>query len=479
MADGHGDKFGGHSHHGNDGDGDGEGELQLSSLFPQHINLLSYKTGTPHASGDVYVANFLGKASTGTARSTEDDNDSMSDIYTERSDYDSDEGIGGKRKKLKSEGGFGEEGWDATKLKNREHSKNTRQRKKNYIEALKSTVKLFAEERENLDTERRIQLSKLAEQNRIRKRVLETLFLYRSNCETDPECWEALLEDNFVMSMPITPYRSFSPYQVSNGQRHVEGVQEMIIDTLSLDLLMQSLALSRTTTEQRIKYEFLCEHAQGIMASDHFMCKWFMRTQNATDLGARLEVHKSGMIEATYSQRNKLVALDITFDVMGFMQQLRRATNRSDFQVIPNTVSTATEDITEPRMIVEAQGPHQITFVNVAICNMFQYPLESFIGHQLGMLNGPDTRQASWEELLRIIQSGQPGSVLLTQYAGLSREPLNVSYDLYPLYSNGSATHYVLVAAVSNTRQGNGATPSTYSQYQEQVSDTHVLTGYY
>ena len=54
----------------------------------------------------------------------------------------------------------------SAKAKNREHAKNTRIRKKHYIEALKESLKLLFDEREKIDKDRRNSLSRLAEQVR-------------------------------------------------------------------------------------------------------------------------------------------------------------------------------------------------------------------------------------------------------------------------------------------------------------------------
>lgn len=54
-----------------------------------------------------------------------------------------------------------------------------------------------------------------------------------------------------------------------------------------------------------------------------------------------------GMLKATFTPQNRLVYLELSFDVMSFMQQLRRASGKQDFQVVPNTVSIAREDVTE------------------------------------------------------------------------------------------------------------------------------------
>ena len=50
--------------------------------------------------------------------------------------------------------------------KNREHAKNTRMRKKNYIESLKENIKQLTDEREQSDLKRKASLSKLADQVR-------------------------------------------------------------------------------------------------------------------------------------------------------------------------------------------------------------------------------------------------------------------------------------------------------------------------
>jgi hypothetical protein len=52
----------------------------------------------------------------------------------------------------------------SAKAKNREHAKNTRIRKKNYIESLKESIKFLSEDREKNDRDKKIALTRLAEQ---------------------------------------------------------------------------------------------------------------------------------------------------------------------------------------------------------------------------------------------------------------------------------------------------------------------------
>ena len=70
------------------------------------------------------------------------------------------------------------------------------------------------------------------------------------------------------------------------------------------------------------------------MATDTFMCKWRLCTDDLVAQGAMFEVAKQGMLLAVFSPQNKLRSLELSFDVMSFMQQLKRATLRDFFQVI-------------------------------------------------------------------------------------------------------------------------------------------------
>lgn len=100
------------------------------------------------------------------------------------------------------------------KAKNREHAKNTRIRKKNYIDSLKDIIKSLSDERVSVDQERKAALTKLAEIAMTRKKVLQTMFYFRATGEMSPARWETVLEPDFLLVMPITPYRTFPPTEV-------------------------------------------------------------------------------------------------------------------------------------------------------------------------------------------------------------------------------------------------------------------------
>jgi hypothetical protein len=72
---------------------------------------------------------------------------------------------------------------------------------------------------------------------------------------------------------------------------------------------------------------------ESIVTDDTLMCKWRMGTENIVARGGLFDVAKQGMLLASFTNDDKLRSVEVSFDVMAFMQQLRRAANRAIFQV--------------------------------------------------------------------------------------------------------------------------------------------------
>jgi hypothetical protein len=117
-----------------------------------------------------------------------------------------------------------------------------------------------------------------------------------------------------------------------NAQRRAAGIDAMIADTSSLAVMVQSIGTAQDDGDQ-VRVQYYSGPEDTIMTGDSFMCKWLLRTENAVRRGARYEVFKQGMLKATFSPQNKLTYLELIFDVMSFMQQLRRASGKNDFMV--------------------------------------------------------------------------------------------------------------------------------------------------
>ena len=284
------------------------------------------------------------------------------------------------------------------KDKNREHARNTRSRKKQYIEALKQAFQELSAEREQLNRERNETVAKLAEQAAARKQALRSMFYYRATGELSREKWEAILEEDFHMVLPVTPYRSFPPDEVVNGQRLINGIDAMILDNASLAVMVQSIGRHRQADGRReeVRVRYYSGLDDTVMSGDAFMCRWILRTENAIECGACHECFKQGMVHAKFSPGNKLVRLELSYDVMCFMQQLRRASGKRYFEVVPNTMSSATEDCDDPnddsaRIITTAAPPYTIIKVSRGWCEMTGFSAAEAVGRTCKILQGPET----------------------------------------------------------------------------------------
>ena len=122
--------------------------------------------------------------------------------------YDDDESTTGKNGKRKKDMTASERA-KLNKERNREHAKSTRLRKKAYLQKLKELVEGLHAERTEEVRQRRVAIQHLAEMQNVRRAVIRSFLRYHSNYERDRRKWETLLEDNFWLKQPVTPYRCF------------------------------------------------------------------------------------------------------------------------------------------------------------------------------------------------------------------------------------------------------------------------------
>eukprot|EP00597_Dinobryon_sp_UTEXLB2267_P016964 CAMPEP_0201114186 /NCGR_PEP_ID=MMETSP0812-20130820/78260_1 /ASSEMBLY_ACC=CAM_ASM_000668 /TAXON_ID=98059 /ORGANISM="Dinobryon sp., Strain UTEXLB2267" /LENGTH=396 /DNA_ID=CAMNT_0047377799 /DNA_START=38 /DNA_END=1228 /DNA_ORIENTATION=+ len=79
-----------------------------------------------------------------------------------------------------------------------------------------------------------------------------------------------------------------------------------------------------------------------------------------------------GMLQCQFDRFNKIVTIEMMFDVMGYMQQIQRASEISpESSIVPNTLDMALQTSKEAQAIVNAKAPYQVLHVNDAwtCCN--------------------------------------------------------------------------------------------------------------
>lgn len=110
--------------------------------------------------------------------------------------------------------------------RNREHARSTRLRKKAYVQKLKELVEgLHAERTEEL-RQRRVAIQHLAETQNVRKAVVRSFLDFIVSFDRDERRWNTILEDEFWLKQPVTPYRSFRRSEITQVSFLLNGAKD-------------------------------------------------------------------------------------------------------------------------------------------------------------------------------------------------------------------------------------------------------------
>jgi len=142
--------------------------------------------------------------------------------------------------------------------RNRQHARSTRLRKKAYIEKLKQLVDGLHAERSEQDRKRRVEVQHLAEMHTVRRTVIKNFLRFHSGNVTEPNKWVTLVEEDFFLKQPVTPYRSFRCGEIEMASerecRRSRGVEAMLGDAASMAIMVESVG-SRSARWMQIKRE--------------------------------------------------------------------------------------------------------------------------------------------------------------------------------------------------------------------------------
>ncbi len=335
------------------------------------------------------------------------------------------------------------------KEKNREHAKNTRMRKKTYIESLKDEVKNLSESRETLENDRRTKLGSRAVLVEAWKKAVSDFLVYRTYGELNPEVWQDLITEDFVLTLPITPYRSFPPSEVCEGSRIVKGVEGVVRDTASVAVMLKSLG-RHIHDGAHVTGQFYSLNEETLSGRDRLMCSFYMCTENAVERGTKSEITKYGMLVAKFTNMTpvKICSMEMVFDVMAIMQQLRRASASTDFQVVPNILRVATEPTKEARIVTTCHAPWPIIHVSPKWCDIFGYSAEDVLGKHPQIVHGEETDREKVAEMMAEMEARLATHGYLYNYTSKGDKIL-VFLQMYPIYTEGQMSHHLCVLHIA------------------------------
>jgi hypothetical protein len=242
--------------------------------------------------------------------------------------------------------------------RNREHARNTRLRKKAYVEELKRTLTALVAQRDAADLEKRHASQRELEQREVRFRVTEEFLKLRGRNEANPARWAAILEDGFTLTLPITDFRGMVHSGETNHQQRFEqvltGVPEIMNDSNLCSAFLQGLGKGHG--DVTLVYD--CDRKNFFMDNCTAMLEFTATSHGAVQQGAVSELSMKGNVRAKFSPAsNKLISVVMTFDTGVIMSQANHITQATEHEV--DAAAAAQVAASEADAILDSlQMPH-------------------------------------------------------------------------------------------------------------------------
>ena len=261
--------------------------------------------------------------------------------------------------------------------RNREHAKNTRLRKKAYVSKLKSLVDQLTQIKDVEARERVILGRCVYDTHNLRKNAVFLFLNYRATNIMNRQKWLSLVDENIVVTVPITPYRWFSKTDIVNNSRILAGIDALIRDNASQAFMAREFGRGTDAWKAAV----IARHSASLIydinvddlvaASDLVMGCYQLILDGTGVFRDHALCSQTGMIQVKFNQENKIIAVELVYDVMGFMQQLQRETPRApEDTIIPNTLAMALQTSNTPRMIVKLFSSNEVVHINRAWTEM-------------------------------------------------------------------------------------------------------------
>jgi hypothetical protein len=206
--------------------------------------------------------------------------------------------------------------------RNREHARNTRLRKKAYVDELKRTLTELVVSRDNLDFEKRQAAQRELEQREVRFRVIEEFLKLRGRNEANIARWAAILEDKFSLTLPLTDFRNMvhgQPEDTLSFEQSLNGVSEVVTDASHFSVFLQSLNENGT-----VAFQYHCDRKNFFMDGCNATLEW-----TATSVGAaNPELTLKGILRGKFSPAsNKLLSASMSFNTGAIHMQIPHIVN--------------------------------------------------------------------------------------------------------------------------------------------------------
>jgi hypothetical protein len=244
---------------------------------------------------------------------------------------------------------------------------------------------------------------------------------------------------------------------VSKCQRTIVGVDAMIADAAANYVFLDSIVDRANYPDGKIKFQYTLITEESVVAGSQLMARWAMTTLNAKKSGSNTELQQRGMLICKFNSAHKIVSVEIMFDVMAFMLQVKMALGFDNFNdiVIPNTVQTCGQKVYDyPMVITSASRPYTIVQVNDRWEKLTGYTRHEVVGNRScsilqgvkSNMNNDNDADASANRteldlLMGPVLFQRPSCAMLTNYTKSGRR-YRQYVSIYPLSTDSNISHY-------------------------------------
>lgn len=202
--------------------------------------------------------------------------------------------------------------------RNREHARNTRLRKKAYVEEIKRTLNELVEQRDTAEAEKRKEAQHEMEQREVRFLVIEEFLKMKGRSEAVATVWATILEDEFELTLPCMEF-----YNMANGEKTassevvLKGSARVMEDAKNFCAFLQR-------SKHGAKLQFNCDRKNFFMDGCSAFLQW------TTNLSGYDGILTSGIMRCTFNPAsNKLVSAGLSFDTGALRKQISAVANSS------------------------------------------------------------------------------------------------------------------------------------------------------
>ena len=155
--------------------------------------------------------------------------------------------------------------------RNREHARNTRLRKKAYVDELKRTLIEIVNQRDASEAQKKQAAQRDLEQREVRFRVSEEFLKLRGRNESNSSRWAAILDDDFNLTLPVTRYREMVSDDCASGQQQLVGVAAIMADASRLAEFLNGL---NENSSDVVTLQYRCDRKDFFMDGCFAVLEW-------------------------------------------------------------------------------------------------------------------------------------------------------------------------------------------------------------